>query len=161
MTYKIEVLILPVGDVDPALAFYAEKVGFSLDVDYRPTDDFGVVQLTPPGSNCSIQIGVIRTATNGCCRNAGSGTYPAAPGLAPHCPAHPGDEHRLERQAHDTAGDLGELPRVERHVDIGGEDRDQRRDQPPAAKRRGARDQAGPRRLATYQMAQARGRRRE
>ncbi|HMI71878.1 MAG TPA: VOC family protein [Solirubrobacteraceae bacterium] len=58
MTYKIEVLILPVSDVDRALAFYSEKAGFTLDVDYRPSDDFRVVQLTPPGSACSIQIGV-------------------------------------------------------------------------------------------------------
>jgi catechol 2,3-dioxygenase-like lactoylglutathione lyase family enzyme len=58
VTYKIEVLILPVGDVDRALAFYSEKAGFTLDVDYRPSDDFRVVQLTPPGSACSIQIGV-------------------------------------------------------------------------------------------------------
>jgi catechol 2,3-dioxygenase-like lactoylglutathione lyase family enzyme len=61
MTYKIEVLILPVSDVDRALAFYSEKGGFTLDVDYRPSDDFRVVQLTPPGSACSIQIGVALT----------------------------------------------------------------------------------------------------
>jgi catechol 2,3-dioxygenase-like lactoylglutathione lyase family enzyme len=58
MTYKIEVLILPVSDVDRALAFYSEHAGFKLDVDYCPSDDFRVVQLTPPGSACSIQIGV-------------------------------------------------------------------------------------------------------
>jgi catechol 2,3-dioxygenase-like lactoylglutathione lyase family enzyme len=58
MTYKIEVLILPVSDVERALAFYSEHAGFKLDVDYRPSDDFRVVQLTPPGSACSIQIGV-------------------------------------------------------------------------------------------------------
>ena len=58
MTYRIEVIILPVSDVNRALAFYTEKAGFSLDVDYHPSDDFRVVQLTPPGSPCSIQIGV-------------------------------------------------------------------------------------------------------
>ena len=58
MTYGIEVLILPVSDVDRARAFYTEKAGFTLDVDYQPTDGFRVVQLTPPGSACSIQIGV-------------------------------------------------------------------------------------------------------
>jgi catechol 2,3-dioxygenase-like lactoylglutathione lyase family enzyme len=57
MTYKIEVIILPVSDVDRALAFYTEKAGFALDIDYHPTDDFRVVQLTPPGSSCSVQIG--------------------------------------------------------------------------------------------------------
>jgi catechol 2,3-dioxygenase-like lactoylglutathione lyase family enzyme len=58
MTYKIEVIILPVSDVDRALAFYTEAAGFTLDVDYQPSDDFRVVQLTPPGSSCSVQIGV-------------------------------------------------------------------------------------------------------
>jgi catechol 2,3-dioxygenase-like lactoylglutathione lyase family enzyme len=58
MTYRIEVIVLPVRDVDRALDFYTERAGFSLDVDYRPTDQFRVVQLTPPGSPCSIQIGV-------------------------------------------------------------------------------------------------------
>jgi hypothetical protein len=58
MTYKIEVIILPVSNVDRALAFYTEKAGFMLDVDYQPSDEFRVVQLTPPGSSCSVQIGV-------------------------------------------------------------------------------------------------------
>ena len=58
MNASIEVLLLPVADVDRALRFYTEKAGFTLDVDYAPTDEFRVVQLTPPGSNCSIQIGV-------------------------------------------------------------------------------------------------------
>jgi catechol 2,3-dioxygenase-like lactoylglutathione lyase family enzyme len=58
MSYKIEVIILPVSDVDRALAFYTEQAGFTLDVDYRPSEDFRVVQLTPPGSSCSVQIGV-------------------------------------------------------------------------------------------------------
>jgi hypothetical protein len=48
MTYSIEVLILPVSDVDRARAFYTEKAGFTLDVDYQPADDFRDVQLTPP-----------------------------------------------------------------------------------------------------------------
>ncbi|GAA1298626.1 glyoxalase [Planotetraspora silvatica] len=56
--YKLEVIVLPVSDVDRSLAFYTEQVGFTLDVDYRPNDDFRVVQLTPPGSACSVQIGV-------------------------------------------------------------------------------------------------------
>ena len=58
MNANIEVLILPVADVDRALAFYTEKAGFTLDVDYAPTDEFRVVQLTPPGSGCSVQIGI-------------------------------------------------------------------------------------------------------
>lgn len=52
----LEVVQLAVSDVDKAIAFYADRVGFALDVDYRPTDDFRVVQLTPPGSACSIQL---------------------------------------------------------------------------------------------------------
>jgi predicted enzyme related to lactoylglutathione lyase len=43
MTYKIEVIILPVSDVDRALAFYTEQVGCTLDVDYQPSDEFRVV----------------------------------------------------------------------------------------------------------------------
>jgi catechol 2,3-dioxygenase-like lactoylglutathione lyase family enzyme len=56
-TFSIEVITLPVSDVDQALRFYVEQVGFALDVDYSPNDAFRVVQLTPPGSNCSIQFG--------------------------------------------------------------------------------------------------------
>ncbi|WP_036001782.1 VOC family protein [Paraburkholderia caribensis] len=52
----LEVVLVPVSDVDRALKFYLETVGFGLDVDYHPTDDFRVVQLTPPGSACSIQL---------------------------------------------------------------------------------------------------------
>ncbi len=54
---SIEVIALPVGDVERALRFYVDQVGFTLDVDYSPNDAFRVVQLTPPGSRCSIQIG--------------------------------------------------------------------------------------------------------
>jgi catechol 2,3-dioxygenase-like lactoylglutathione lyase family enzyme len=56
-TFSLEVITLPVTDVDQALRFYVEQVGFTLDVDYAPTDSFRVVQLTPPGSSCSIQLG--------------------------------------------------------------------------------------------------------
>jgi catechol 2,3-dioxygenase-like lactoylglutathione lyase family enzyme len=56
--YMLEVVVLPVRDVDRSLAFYTECLGFHLDVDYGPTPDFRVVQLTPEGSACSVQIGV-------------------------------------------------------------------------------------------------------
>jgi catechol 2,3-dioxygenase-like lactoylglutathione lyase family enzyme len=56
-TFSVEVITLPVSDVDRALRFYRDQVGFALDVDYAPNDAFRVVQLTPPGSGCSIQIG--------------------------------------------------------------------------------------------------------
>jgi catechol 2,3-dioxygenase-like lactoylglutathione lyase family enzyme len=58
MDYKIEVVTVPVTDVDQALAFYTHQAGFTLDVDYHPTSGFRVVQLTSPGSACSVQIGV-------------------------------------------------------------------------------------------------------
>jgi catechol 2,3-dioxygenase-like lactoylglutathione lyase family enzyme len=63
MEYKFEVVVLPVSDVDRSLAFYTERLGFNLDVDYGPNPDFRVVQLTPPGSACSVQIGVGLTDT--------------------------------------------------------------------------------------------------
>jgi catechol 2,3-dioxygenase-like lactoylglutathione lyase family enzyme len=69
-TSSIEVITLPVGDVDQALRFYVEQVGFTLDVDYAPTDAFRVVQLTPPGSSCSIQLGTgLTDAPAGSVRN--------------------------------------------------------------------------------------------
>ena len=58
MDFKLELVLLPVSDVDRAKAFYTEKVGFKLDVDHQPNDDFRVVQMTPPGSACSITIGI-------------------------------------------------------------------------------------------------------
>lgn len=61
-TFSVEVITLPVSDVDRAMLFYADQLGFVLDVDYAPTDSFRVVQLTPPGSHCSIQFGSGLTA---------------------------------------------------------------------------------------------------
>ena len=55
--WKLELVVVPVSDVDRAKAFYAEQVGFNVDVDHRAGDTFRVVQLTPPGSACSITIG--------------------------------------------------------------------------------------------------------
>ncbi|NTV04114.1 hypothetical protein HGA89_04245, partial [bacterium] len=57
MEYKLELVLLPVADVDRAKAFYSERCGFHLDVDTSPAPGFRVVQLTPPGSACSITIG--------------------------------------------------------------------------------------------------------
>ena len=57
MDWKLEVVVLPVTDVDRAKDFYENKVGFVVDVDHRAGEDFRVVQLTPPGSACSISIG--------------------------------------------------------------------------------------------------------
>jgi catechol 2,3-dioxygenase-like lactoylglutathione lyase family enzyme len=55
--WKLELVVLPVSDVDRAKEFYLEKTGFKLDVDHRAGENFRVVQLTPPGSACSITIG--------------------------------------------------------------------------------------------------------
>jgi predicted enzyme related to lactoylglutathione lyase len=57
MEWKIELVPIPVSDVDISKAFYTEKVGFSLDHDFRPAEEIRVVQMTPPGSACSIVIG--------------------------------------------------------------------------------------------------------
>jgi predicted enzyme related to lactoylglutathione lyase len=65
---KLELVPVPVTDVDRAKAFYAEQLGFAVDVDVRPADGVRVVQLTPPGSACSIGLGT------------GLGAYGAPPG---------------------------------------------------------------------------------
>jgi catechol 2,3-dioxygenase-like lactoylglutathione lyase family enzyme len=57
MDMKLEVVVVPVTDVDRARDFYADKVGFTLDVDHNAGDEFRIVQLTPPGSACSIVVG--------------------------------------------------------------------------------------------------------
>jgi catechol 2,3-dioxygenase-like lactoylglutathione lyase family enzyme len=66
MDFKLELVPIPVTDVDRAKEFYADKLGFTVDLDVRPhpTEPFRVVQLTPPGSACSICIGtgVVDTA---------------------------------------------------------------------------------------------------
>ena len=56
MDWKLELIVVPVSDVDRAKAFYLEKTGFTLDVDHSGGGDFRVVQMTPPGSACSIAI---------------------------------------------------------------------------------------------------------
>ena len=58
MDLKLEVIPIPVSDVDVAKAFYTEQVGFGLDHDVRPSESMRVVQMTPPGSACSVVIGV-------------------------------------------------------------------------------------------------------
>ena len=69
MDLKLELVLIPVSDVDRAKAFYVETVGFNLDVDHAPSDDFRVVQMTPPGSACSITVGKgITDATPGSVR---------------------------------------------------------------------------------------------
>jgi catechol 2,3-dioxygenase-like lactoylglutathione lyase family enzyme len=57
MNWTLEVVVVPVADVDRAKAFYADQIGFTVDHDTTISDELRVVQLTPPGSGCSIVIG--------------------------------------------------------------------------------------------------------
>ena len=57
MDWKLELVAVPVTDVDRAIAFYTEQVGFKLDHDHKVSEDVRFVQLTPPGSACSIALG--------------------------------------------------------------------------------------------------------
>lgn len=57
MEMKLELVLLPVSDVDRAKAYYVEELGFVEDVDVRPVEGVRVVQLTPPGSSCSVGFG--------------------------------------------------------------------------------------------------------
>jgi catechol 2,3-dioxygenase-like lactoylglutathione lyase family enzyme len=59
MDYKLEVVVIPVTDIDRAKAFYTEKLGFRLDADTEPMTGFRVVHMTPPGSNCSVVVGPV------------------------------------------------------------------------------------------------------
>ncbi len=56
MNWTLEVVLVPVSDVDRAKEFYAGKLGFAVDHDTSPNEDFRIVQLTPPGSGCSVVI---------------------------------------------------------------------------------------------------------
>ena len=56
MDFKLELVILPVADIDRAKAFYMDQAGFGLDVDHSSGEDFRIVQLTPPGSACSVTL---------------------------------------------------------------------------------------------------------
>ena len=69
MDFKLELVVLPVSDVDRAKEFYAQKLGFNVDVDHQAGESFRVVQLTPPGSACSVTIGT------GLGQTAPPGTY--------------------------------------------------------------------------------------
>lgn len=56
MDWKLQLIVVPVSDIDRAKSFYIDHAGFGLDVDFSAGDDFRVVQLTPPGSTCSITL---------------------------------------------------------------------------------------------------------
>ena len=57
MDFKLQVVLVPVSDVDRSRDFYSERAGFNLDHDMSPTEGMRVIQLTPPGSDCSIVMG--------------------------------------------------------------------------------------------------------
>jgi predicted enzyme related to lactoylglutathione lyase len=57
MDYKLELVAIPVSDADRAKAFYVDQAGFNADHDHRVNDELRFIQLTPPGSGCSITIG--------------------------------------------------------------------------------------------------------
>jgi catechol 2,3-dioxygenase-like lactoylglutathione lyase family enzyme len=63
MDYRLELVLIPVSDVDRAKAFYTGQAGFDLNVDTRVGDEIRVVQVTPPGSACSIGFGTGLTAS--------------------------------------------------------------------------------------------------
>jgi catechol 2,3-dioxygenase-like lactoylglutathione lyase family enzyme len=56
MDWRLEVIVIPVSDIDASKAFYGDKVGFTVDVDFSAGESFRIVQLTPPGSGCSIVL---------------------------------------------------------------------------------------------------------
>jgi predicted enzyme related to lactoylglutathione lyase len=92
MDWKLELVAVPVSDVDRAKAFYTDQVGFNADHDHRVSEDIRFVQLSPPGSACSIAIG--------------QGISTAAPGSA----------QGLQMVVSDVAAARAEL--VERGVDV-------------------------------------------
>lgn len=95
MIYSLEVVVLAVTDVDRSLEFYRDRVGFGLDVDYRPAEDFRVVQLTPPGSGCSVQFGV--------------GLTDAVPGSTPRTHLVVSDIERARRELAERGVDIGDV----------------------------------------------------
>ena len=60
MDWKLEVVVVPVTDIDRAKSFYVGKLGFHLDADTQPTETMRVVHMTPPGSACSVVVGPTR-----------------------------------------------------------------------------------------------------
>jgi catechol 2,3-dioxygenase-like lactoylglutathione lyase family enzyme len=62
MDWKLEVVVVPVTDVDRAKSFYTGKLGFRLDADIQPAPDMRIVHMTPPGSACSVVVGPVLAA---------------------------------------------------------------------------------------------------
>ncbi|HYA51235.1 MAG TPA: VOC family protein, partial [Streptosporangiaceae bacterium] len=64
MDWKLEVVVVPVTDVDRAKSFYVDTLGFHLDADIQPREDLRVVHMTPPGSACSVVIGPVQVTAD-------------------------------------------------------------------------------------------------
>jgi predicted enzyme related to lactoylglutathione lyase len=99
---KLELVPVPVGDVDRAKAFYVDQLGFVADLDVRPVDGVRVVQLTPPGSACSIGIGT------------GLAVYEATPGSVRGLHLVVEDIEQARAELVDRGVDVGEV------TDVGG-----------------------------------------
>ena len=102
MDMKLELVPIPVADVDRAKAFYTERLGFRVDVDVRPADGVRVVQLTPPGSACSIGMGT------------GLGAYDGEPGTVRALHLVVPDIEQARAELVDRGVEVGEV------VDLGG-----------------------------------------
>ena len=102
MEMKLELVPVPVTDVDRAKAFYAERLGFTVDVDVQVTDGVRVVQVTPPGSACSIGFGT------------GVPAYEGTPGSVRGLHLVVDDIERARAELIGRGVDVGEL------VDVGG-----------------------------------------
>ena len=95
MDWKLELVSVPVSDVDRAKAFYADKVGFNADHDHRVSEGLRFVQLTPPGSACSIVIG--------------DGITTAAPGSVQGLQLVVSDAHAARQQLLERGVEVGEV----------------------------------------------------
>ena len=109
MDWKLEVITVPVADVDRAKAFYADKLRFNVDVDHRD-GEFRVVQLTPPGSACSITIG---TTIN-----------PSEPGTLGGLQMTVTDIEQAHRELKGRGVDVGEIQHFEHGTQLPGPDPD-------------------------------------
>jgi catechol 2,3-dioxygenase-like lactoylglutathione lyase family enzyme len=94
MDYKLEVVAVPVRDVDAAKSFY-ERIGYHTDHDHRVNDHLRFVQITPPGSDCSIVIG--------------DGVTSAPPGSAQRMQVVVSDIERAHAELHDAGVDVGDI----------------------------------------------------
>jgi catechol 2,3-dioxygenase-like lactoylglutathione lyase family enzyme len=94
MDYKLEVVAVPVSDVDAAKAFY-ERIGYHIDHDHRLSDELRFVQITPPGSCCSIVIG--------------NGITSAPPGSAQRLQVVVEDVEAAQAQLRDAGAEVGEV----------------------------------------------------